>query len=115
MGTLQSGTLRKVSRCLKVAASGLKTGASHPRSSFAGMRTTSDERRGSAGAETAEQTMGAARETVARIFTTWLAERYPGTRWIVERGEGDEGSRVAPRSGEVGGQILGSQQTRSVA
>ena len=79
------------------------------------MRTTSDECGGSAGAVTAEGTLGTAREAVAGIFTAWLAERYPGTRWIVERREGDEGSGVAPWSGEVGGQIVGSQQARSVA
>ena len=108
-------TIDEVSRCLKVTGGGHKTAASHPRFSVAGMGTTSDERGGSAGAVTAEGSLGTAREAVAGIFTTWLAERYPGTRWIVERREGDEGSRVAPWSGEVGGQVLGSQQTRSVA
>ncbi len=45
-----------------------------------GMRETSDRRGGSGGAGTAEGSIGAAREAVAGIFTTWLAERYPGTR-----------------------------------
>jgi hypothetical protein len=56
-----------------------------------------------------------ARAAVARLFEDWLAERHPGTRWIVERGEGDERSGVAAGAREVVGQVAGQQDTRSVA
>lgn len=49
------------------------------------------------------------RDTVAQIFEAWLAERYPGTRWIV-RPERDEPRRPATGPREISRQHRRSQE-----
>ena len=58
---------------------------------------------------TAEGSIGAARDAVAGSLHRLARRGYPGTRWIVERREGDEGPRVAPGRGRFGRQIPGQQ------
>ena len=54
-------------------------------------------------------------DDVAAIFASWLAERYPGARWVVERREAAQSDRVTPGPGEILRQVGREQDAGAVA